>query len=105
MPISSAASFLTPRAFSNARRIVSRSTHSMFCRSFNDGRPVACGAVVETKIAEMPRTLSNPIRLSFAEQRTAHPAPALGQHSEEILHEAGLSAREVADLKASGAVK
>jgi crotonobetainyl-CoA:carnitine CoA-transferase CaiB-like acyl-CoA transferase len=71
----------------------------------DDQQAVACGAVVETKIAEMPRTLSNPIRLSFAEQRTAHPAPALGQHSEEILREAGLSAREVADLKAGGAVK
>jgi len=71
----------------------------------DDQQAVACGAVVETKIAEMPRTLSNPIRLSFAEQRAAHPAPALGQHSEEILREVGLSAREVADLKASGAVK
>src|SRR5947207_2171829 len=71
----------------------------------DDQQAVACGAVVETEIAEMPRTLSNPIRLSFAEQRAAHPAPALGQHSEEILREVGLSARQVADLKASGAVK
>jgi formyl-CoA transferase len=66
---------------------------------------VACGAVVETKIPTMPRTLSNPIRLGFAEQRRAHPAPALGQHSEEILREAGFDAKQVADLKASGAVQ
>ena len=42
MPISSAASFLTPAELSSARRIVSRSTHSMFCRSFSDGSDVGC---------------------------------------------------------------
>ncbi len=42
MPISSAASFFTPPAFSSARRMVSRSTHSMFWRSISDGSPVAC---------------------------------------------------------------
>jgi crotonobetainyl-CoA:carnitine CoA-transferase CaiB-like acyl-CoA transferase len=71
----------------------------------DDQQAVACGAVVETEIAEMPRTLSNPIRLSFAEQRAAHAAPALGQHSEEILREAGLSEQDVAGLKSTGAVK
>src|SRR5258708_6379992 len=44
MPISSAASFFTPPALSSARRMVSRSTHSMFWRSFSDGSPVVCGA-------------------------------------------------------------
>ena len=44
MPISSAASFLTPPDCSSARRIVSRSTHSVFWRSFSDGRPVVWGA-------------------------------------------------------------
>ena len=57
----------------------------------DDQQAVACGAVVETAIPEMPRTLANPIRLGFAEQRVARPAPALGQHSDEILREAGLS--------------
>ncbi len=71
----------------------------------DDQQAVACGAVVKTGIAEMPRTLSNPIRLSFAEQRVAHDAPALGQHSEEILREAGLSAQDVAALKSSGAIQ
>ena len=66
---------------------------------------VACGAVVETAIAEMPRTLSNPIRLSFAEQRVAHAAPALGEHGEEILRELGMAAPEIAALKASGALR
>jgi formyl-CoA transferase len=71
----------------------------------DDPQAVACGAIVETAIPEMPRTLANPIRLGFAEQKTAHAAPALGQHSEEILREAGLSASEIATLKSSGAVR
>jgi formyl-CoA transferase len=70
----------------------------------DDEQAVACGAVVETGIPELPRTLANPIRTSFAEQRVAHPAPALGQHSEEILREAGLTAQEVASLRQSGAI-
>ena len=70
----------------------------------DDQQAVACGAVVDTAIPAMPRTLSNPIRLGFAEQRAAHPAPALGQHSEEILRETGLTASEVAALKMEGAV-
>ncbi|MDP1750857.1 MAG: CoA transferase [Reyranella sp.] len=71
----------------------------------DDLQAVACGAIVETAIPEMPRTLSNPIRLGFAEQRIAHAAPALGQHSDEILREAGLGAGEIAALRASGAVR
>lgn len=70
----------------------------------DDQQAVACGAVVDTAIAEMPRTLSNPIRLSFAEPQPAHAAPALGQHSDEILAEAGLSPDEIAALHKSGAV-
>ncbi|WP_428669387.1 CaiB/BaiF CoA transferase family protein [Reyranella sp.] len=71
----------------------------------DDQQAVACGAVVETAIPDMPRTLANPIRLSFAEQRVAHPAPALGQHSEEVLREAGMSAAEVAALRTAGAIR
>ncbi len=71
----------------------------------DDAQAVACGAVVETAIPTMPRTLANPIRLSFAEQRVAHPAPALGQHSEEILRDAGLGAAEIATLTARGAAR
>ena len=66
---------------------------------------MACGAVVETAIPDMPRTLADPIRLGFARQRLAHPAPELGEHSEQVLREAGMSAQEVAALKASGALR
>ena len=71
----------------------------------DDAQAVACGAIVDTAIPEVPRTLSNPIRLSFAEQRVAHPAPALGQHSEEILREAGLSADEIGQLRTAAAIR
>jgi len=71
----------------------------------DDQQAVACGAVVETAIPGMAKTLANPIRLSFAEQRTAHPAPALGEHSEQVLREAGMTAQEVAALKSSGALR
>ena len=70
----------------------------------HDEQAIACGAVVGTAIPAMPRTLANPVRLGFAEQRMAHPAPALGQHNEEILREAGLTIAEIAALKASGAM-
>ena len=71
----------------------------------DDEQAVACGAVVKTAIPGMPRTLADPIRTSFATQRVAHPAPALGQHSEEILREAGLSAQDVAALRKGGAIR
>ncbi|MSP77357.1 MAG: CoA transferase [Rhodospirillaceae bacterium] len=71
----------------------------------DDEQAVHCGAVVETAMPEMARTLANPIRLSFAEQRVAGPAPTLGQHGDEVLREAGLTAAEVASLRASGALK
>ena len=71
----------------------------------DDPQAVACGAVVDTAIPEMPRTLADPIRLSFASQRIAHAAPGLGEHSEEILREAGLSLEEVETLKVSGAIR
>jgi formyl-CoA transferase len=71
----------------------------------DDQQAVACGAVVDTAIPEMPRTLANPIRLGFAEQQIAKSAPALGQHSEQILAEAGLSRDEIASLRASGAIR
>ena len=71
----------------------------------DDAQAVACGAVVGTAIPDMPRTLSNPIRLGFAEQQVAHPAPELGEHSDQVLAEAGLSSAEIAELRRLGAVR
>ncbi|TAJ85829.1 MAG: CoA transferase [Reyranella sp.] len=71
----------------------------------DDEQAVHAGAVVETAIPAMPRTLANPIRVSFAEQRIAHAAPTLGQHTDEILGEIGLSTDEIAGLRSTGAVR
>src|SRR6266853_627048 len=65
----------------------------------DDEQAVACGAVVDTAIPEMPRTLANPIRLGFAEQQIAKSAPTLGEHSDQILAEAGLSRDEITSLR------
>ena len=49
---------------------------------------------------------ANPIRLGFAEQRVAQAAPALGQHSEEILRRGGPDGvRGGARCETSGAVR
>ena len=71
----------------------------------DDEQAVHAGAVVDTAIPAMPRTLANPIRVSFAEQRIAHAAPTLGQHTDEILGEIGLSTDEIAGLRSTGAVR
>ena len=45
----------------------------------DDQQAVACGAVVDTAIPEMPRTLADPIRLSFAEPARRPRRPGAGR--------------------------
>jgi crotonobetainyl-CoA:carnitine CoA-transferase CaiB-like acyl-CoA transferase len=53
----------------------------------------------------MPRTISAPIRLSFApEPATPGPGRALGQHTDEVLGETGYSHAEIDKLRAAGAL-
>jgi crotonobetainyl-CoA:carnitine CoA-transferase CaiB-like acyl-CoA transferase len=61
------------------------------------------GIIAETTGSDVPRTINNPVRLGFARPRRAGPPPAVGQHTEATLREAGLSADEIAALRASGA--
>jgi len=68
-----------------------------------DEQAVAAGAVIPSANPEMPRTLAAPIRLSCAAPRPAGAAPALGQHTDEILSEAGFTAAEIAELRQTGA--
>jgi crotonobetainyl-CoA:carnitine CoA-transferase CaiB-like acyl-CoA transferase len=50
------------------------------------------------------RLLSQPIRMSRSSARIAAPAPEPGQHSEEVLREAGYTDEEIASLRAMGVV-
>lgn len=70
-----------------------------------DEQAIANGAIVKSAVAEMPRTLSAPIRLSFASAPTLPgPAPAHGQHTDEILTELGYSPSEIDRMRAAGAL-
>ena len=71
----------------------------------DDEQAAHAGNFADTTNPEVPRTVNNPIRLGFAKPRTSGPPPNVGQHSEEILREVGLEAREIAALKSIGAVK
>ncbi len=70
----------------------------------NDPQAEAAGAIRATANAAMPRAITNPIRLDFAEQRPAGPAPALGQHTDEVLRESGMTDAEIAALRECGAI-
>ena len=62
------------------------------------------GIFADTTNPDVPRTVNNPIRLGFAQPRKSGPPPAVGQHNEEILREAGFAAAEIDALKKSGAL-
>jgi crotonobetainyl-CoA:carnitine CoA-transferase CaiB-like acyl-CoA transferase len=68
-----------------------------------DVQAVAARAVVETDTPGMPQTLAAPFQIGHAAPRRPGPGPTLGQHTDVILREAGLSENEIAVLKASGA--
>ena len=49
------------------------------------------------------RQLGNPVKLSRTPADPTRPAPAFGEHTDEVLAEAGYSAEEIAAMKESGA--
>ena len=69
-----------------------------------DPQAVHAGAIVDSAIPEMPKTLAAPFSLADVSLPPARPAPALGAHSADVLAEAGVSADEIAALKSSGAI-
>ncbi|UYN95125.1 MAG: CoA transferase [Enhydrobacter sp.] len=60
------------------------------------------GIFADTTNPEIPRTVNNPIRLGFATPRPAGPAPAVGEHGDEILRELAYGDDEIAALKKAG---
>ena len=66
---------------------------------------MANGAIVPSMVPEMPRTISAPIRLSFAPVTVAPgPGPTHGQHTDEVLAELGYSRDEIDRLRGAGAL-
>jgi alpha-methylacyl-CoA racemase len=63
------------------------------------------GMVVEVEQPELGpvRQLGNPVKMSRTPPDPTRPAPAFGEHTEEVLREAGYSAEEVAAMLQSGA--
>ena len=49
------------------------------------------------------RQLGIPVKLSRTPADPTRPAPAFGEHTDEVLAEAGYSAEEIAAMKESGA--
>jgi formyl-CoA transferase len=71
----------------------------------HDEQAVANGAIVPSEVPEMPRTISAPIRLSFAPVTVAPgPGPAHGEHTSEVLAELGYAADEIRRLREVGAL-
>jgi len=71
----------------------------------HDHQAVANGSVVESSLPDMPRTLSAPIRMSFApEPVTPGRGPGHGEHTDEVLSELGYSPAEIDRLRAAGAL-
>jgi crotonobetainyl-CoA:carnitine CoA-transferase CaiB-like acyl-CoA transferase len=60
--------------------------------------------VAEHPVAGAYRCIPPPVRFSRAPQTVRRPAPLIGQHTEEVLMEAGYDADGIASLRTSGAL-
>ncbi|MDO8432990.1 MAG: CoA transferase [Candidatus Binatus sp.] len=72
----------------------------------DDPQAHAIGAFAQVEHPQIPgcRVVNSPIEFGGAEPRAHRGAPELGQHTEEVALEAGLSWDEIARLKESGAL-
>ena len=60
---------------------------------------------IEHPVAGKLKMLGSPIKLSAQPASIRRPPPTLGQHTDEILAETGLTAREIAGLRERGVIK
>jgi crotonobetainyl-CoA:carnitine CoA-transferase CaiB-like acyl-CoA transferase len=74
---------------------------------FADPQVVAREMVVETDHPTLGhlKTLGSPIKMSATPADVSRRAPRLGEHTDEVLGEAGLDAAAIAALRRSGAVR
>jgi crotonobetainyl-CoA:carnitine CoA-transferase CaiB-like acyl-CoA transferase len=72
-----------------------------------DGQAEAIGMFPQIAHAELGsyRTVRAPMRFRDADVRPRGPAPAIGQHTREVLRQAGLDADEIERMVAAGAVR
>lgn len=87
--------------------------HDVLCAPVNryadlltDPQIAATGMLVEQEHprAGRFRTLDAPVRLSLTPASIRTPAPALGEHTDTVLREAGVSPSEIAELRRMGIV-
>jgi crotonobetainyl-CoA:carnitine CoA-transferase CaiB-like acyl-CoA transferase len=74
-----------------------------YAHVFTDPQVVARGMVVDTDHPTLGklRTLGSPIKLSATPARVGRAAPQLGEHTEEVLREAGFDSSEIERLRRS----
>ena len=78
-----------------------------YAQVFADPQVVAREMVVETEHPTLGRlkTLGSPIKMSATPPDVSRRAPQLGEHTDEVLREAGFSGGEIAALRQSGAAR
>jgi crotonobetainyl-CoA:carnitine CoA-transferase CaiB-like acyl-CoA transferase len=77
-----------------------------YAQVFADPQVLAREMVVETEHPTLGhlRTLGSPIKLGSTPPEVSRRAPQLGEHTNEVLQEAGFSSDEIATLRAAGAI-
>ena len=78
-----------------------------YAQVFADPQVLARDMVVETEHPTLGRlkTLGSPIKLSVTPPDVSRRAPQLGEHTDEVLVEAGFSAAEIAALRVVGGIR
>jgi crotonobetainyl-CoA:carnitine CoA-transferase CaiB-like acyl-CoA transferase len=73
---------------------------------FADPQVTAREMVVETEHPTLGRlrTLGSPVKLSATPPNVTRRAPMLGEHTDEVLSEAGFIKSEIAELRRAGAI-
>jgi len=78
-----------------------------YAQVFADPQVIARDMVVETEHPTLGKvkTLGSPIKMSATPPDVSRRAPQLGEHTDEVLREAGFSSDEIAGLRKSGAAR
>ena len=78
-----------------------------YAQVFADPQVLARGMVVETDHPALGhiRTLGSPIKMSATPPDVSRRAPQLGEHTDDVLIEAGFSVAAIAALRATGAIR